>query len=193
MRELDRQVFYSGLHRALVYHYKDEGERIWQEAADEYDRIVSDPRFKHHKGSMAVPAAALRRVLRAHGRNADRILQWYGGKIGVKLAGVVRKLTRIPFLEDILWKNAETLSDVMSSERKGYKRRLVSKPPVMYGVDILSCPYHEICKELGEEKAALCICKMDANFSKGFDRIKYDRNSALPEGADCCEYRLTHR
>ena len=31
----------------------------------------------------------------------------------------------------------------------------------MYGVDILSCPYHELARDLGCEKAVLCICHMD--------------------------------
>ena len=66
----------------------------------------------------------------------------------------------------------------------------MSDPPHMYGVDILSCPYHELAKELGNEKAVLCICHMDKEYSRGFRHIRYERNSALPEGAECCEYRL---
>ncbi len=31
---------------------------------------------------------------------------------------------------------------------------------------------------------------MDKEYTKGFRKICYERNSALPEGADCCEYRL---
>ena len=58
------------------------------------------------------------------------------------------------------------------------------------GVDILSCPYHEMAKELGCEKAVLCICHMDKEYSKGFRHIRYDRNSAVSEGARACEYRL---
>ena len=57
-------------------------------------------------------------------------------------------------------------------------------------VDILSCPYHELAKQLGDEKAVLCICHMDKEYSQGFRHIRYDRNSAVSEGAGACEYRL---
>ena len=55
---------------------------------------------------------------------------------------------------------------------------------------ILSCPYHELAKELGNEKAVLCICHMDKEYSQGFHHIRYDRNSAVSEGARACAYRL---
>ena len=45
----------------------------------------------------------------------------------------------------------------MSGEVLGYKRRIVSKLPEMYGVDILSCPYHELARDLGCEKAVLAF------------------------------------
>jgi hypothetical protein len=77
-----------------------------------------------------------------------------------------------------------------SSEKLGYRSQLVSEPPEMYGVDILSCPYHELAKELGDERAVLCICHMDKEYSQGFRHIRYDRNSAVSEGARACEYRL---
>ena len=77
-----------------------------------------------------------------------------------------------------------------SSEEKGYKCQIVSEPLEMYGVDILSCPYHELAKVLGDEKAVLCICHMDKGYSKGFHHISYERNSAVSEGDQTCEYRL---
>ena len=48
----------------------------------------------------------------------------------------------------------------------------------------------KLAKELGEEKAVLCICHMDKEYSQGFRHIRYDRNSAVSEGARACEYRL---
>lgn len=36
--------------------------------------------------------------------------------------------------------------DKMSGEALGCKRRIVSKPPELYGVNILSCPYYRYFK-----------------------------------------------
>ena len=41
-----------------------------------------------------------------------------------------------------------------------------------------------------EEKAMLCICHMDKEYSQSFRHIRYDCNSAVSEGARACEYRL---
>ena len=50
----------------------------------------------------------------------------------------------------------------------------------------------KLAKELGTEEAALFICRLDKEYTQGFRKIRYERNSALPEGADCCEYRLRY-
>lgn len=192
MNRLDRDMFYRGFRKKLKSALQpEEAERIWRDAGVEYARMLSDdPLLKQENGAMVIPAVALYRTLAANGLDAERLLSEYGRDIGIKLAGIVRVITGIPGLPRLIWEKAGNLADSMSSEKKGYKRRLVSDPPAMYGVDILSCPYHELAKQLGEERAVMCICCMDKEYSQGFRMIRYDRNSALPEGAQCCEYRL---
>ena len=192
MNRLERDMFYRGFRKKLESVLQpEEAERIWRNAGDEYACMLSDdPLLKQENGAMVIPAVALYRTLAANGLDAERLLSEYGRDMGIKFAGIVRALTGIPGVAKLIWKMAGKLADSMSSEEKGYKRRLVSDPPVMYGVDILSCPYHELAKQLGEERAVMCICCMDKEYSQGFRKICYDRNSALPEGAQCCEYRL---
>ncbi len=185
-------MFYRGFRKKLKSALQpEEAERIWRDAGVEYARMLSDdPLLKQENGAMVIPAVVLYRTLAANGLDAERLLSEFGRDMGIKLAGIVRVITGIPGLPRLIWKKAGNLADSMSSEKKGYKRRLVSDPPAMYGVDILSCPYHELAKQLGEERAVMCICCMDKEYSQGFRMIRYDRNSALPEGAQCCEYRL---
>ena len=192
MNRLDRDMFYRGFRKKLKSALQpEEAERIWRDAGVEYARMLSDdPLLKQENGAMVIPAVAMYRTLAANGLDAERLLSEYGRDMGIKLAGIVRVITGIPGLPRLIWKKAGNLADSMSSEKKGYKRRLVSDPPAMYGVDILSCPYHELAKQLGEERAVMCICCMDKEYSQGFRMIRYDRNSALTEGAQCCEYRL---
>ena len=139
---------------------------------------------------MVLPAVALYRVLNRHGKDAETMLNRYGEMMGKRFAKIIHGLTCIPGADRFVWHHVERVMDRMSSAKLGYKRELVSRPPEMYGVDILSCPYHELAKELGEEKAVLCICHMDKEYSQGFRHIRYDRNSAVSEGARACEYRL---
>ena len=192
MNPLNKDLFYKGFPKQLAAVISSEQvEEIWSEAGVEYQRMLREqPELKKHKGAMVMPAVALYRVLAAHGLDAEKLLNEYGEHMGKRFARIVHGLTGIPGVSRLIWKNAGALAARMSSEGMGYKRRLVSDPPKMYGVDILSCPYHELAKEFGIEKAVLCICHMDKEYSQGFRKIQYDRNSALPEGADCCEYRL---
>lgn len=189
---LNRQWFYKGFRKYLRgYMSFEQAERIWEEAGKEYRSILlKNPNIKKHKGAMVVPAVALYRILDAHGRDIT-LLKEYGTARGQFFGKIVHLITSVPGVPEQIWKHAADLSDRMSSEKKGYKRKLVSDGKVE-GVDILSCPYHELAKELGSEKAVLCICAMDKEYSKGFCRIRYDRSSSLGEGDSCCKYRLQY-
>ena len=45
MGELDKQKFYTELHFILIKKYGHIGEKIWQQAADEYDNKVLNDYF----------------------------------------------------------------------------------------------------------------------------------------------------
>lgn len=192
MNPLNKQLFYRGFRKQLIQAYgAEQADEIWEEAGKEYKNILqADPQLKHHKGAMVLPSAALYHVLQNRGADAPALLNEYGETMGKQFAGIVHKLTSLPGADRVLWKNVSRIMQYMSSEKLGYSRRLVSEPPGMYGVDILSCPYHELARLVGTEEAVCCICHMDKEYSKGFHHMHYDRLSALPEGASCCQYRL---
>ena len=192
MNPLNRQWFYRGFRKRLAALLgKDAADRIWEDAGKEYSRILAArPELKRHKGAMTLPAVALYRVLTARGEDAEELLNAYGEAMGRRFARIIHALTSLPGADRLVWRHVESVMKKASSEKLGYRSQLVSEPPEMYGVDILSCPYHELAKELGDERAVLCICHMDKEYSQGFRHIRYDRNSAVSEGARACEYRL---
>ena len=192
MNPLNRQWLYRGFRKKLAASLgKETAGRLWENAGKEYSRIMaSRPELKRHKGAMTLPAVALYRVLTAGGEDAEGLLNSYGEVMGRRFARIIHALTSLPGADRIVWHHVSGVMERASSEKLGYKRKLVSEPPDMYGVDILSCPYHELAKELGNEKAVLCICHMDKEYSQGFRHIRYDRNSAVSEGARACAYRL---
>ena len=192
MNPLNTQWFYRGFHKQLrVELGSQRAEAVWREAGQEYMRILTtDPSLKRHSGAMTLPAVALYRVLAGHGENAEALLNAYGDRMGRRFAGIVQRITSIPGVSWSIWRHVAGIMDSMSGENLGYRRRIVSEPPDLYGVDILSCPYHELAKTLGNEKAVLCICHMDKAYMKGFRHIRYERTTAVSEGAECCDYRL---
>ena len=189
---LNRQLFFRGFHKKLTGALgKAAADQIWDEAGKEFRQILAlQPELKRHKGAMTLPAVALYRVLSARGEDAEGLLNSYGENMGRRFARIIHVFTSLPGADRLVWHHVDGVMEKASSEKLGYQRELVSEPPDMYGVDILSCPYHELAKELGEEKAVLCICHMDKEYSQGFRHIRYDRNSAVSEGDRACEYRL---
>ena len=192
MNPLNRQWFYRGFRKSLAASLgRDAADRVWDDAGKEYSHILaSRPELKRHKGAMTLPAVALYRVLTPRGEDAEGLLNAYGEAMGRRFARIIHALTSLPGADRLVWRHVESVMKKASSEKLGYRSQLVSEPPEMYGVDILSCPYHELAKELGDERAVLCICHMDKEYSQGFRHIRYDRNSAVSEGARACEYRL---
>ena len=192
MNPLNRQWFYRGFRKRLAASLgKAAADKLWKEAGKEYSRILAfQPELKRHKGAMTLPAVALYRVLTARGDDAEGLLNSYGEVMGRRLAQIIHALTSLPGADQLVWRHVGGVMERASSEKLGYRRELVSEPPDMYGVDILTCPYHELAKEMGDEKAVLCICHMDKEYSQGFRHIRYDRNSAVSEGARACAYRL---
>ena len=192
MNPLNSQWFYRGFRKNLQSVMPSQkADAVWDMAGYEYARILSaDPQLKNHGGAMVLPAVALYRILKESGEDAEGLLNSYGGQMGRKFAHVIHALTSLPGADRLVWNHVESVMEKMSSKKLGYERELVSDPPEMYGVDIFSCPYHELAKHLGNEKAVLCICHMDKEYSQGFRHIRYDRNSAVSEGARACEYRL---
>ena len=192
MNPLNRQWFYRGFRKRLAALLgRDAAGRLWENAGKEYSRIlVSQPELKRHKGAMTLPAVALYRALTDGGEDAEGLLNAYGESMGKRFARIIHALTSLPGADRLVWRHVGGVMERASSEKLGYRRELVSEPPDMYGVDILSCPYHELAKQLGEEKAVQCICHMDKEYSQGFRHIRYDRNSTVSKGARACAYRL---
>ena len=192
MNPLNRQWFYRDFRKQLHTEFGlQKAESIWKEAGREYSRMrAADPSLKRHKGAMALPAVALYHTLTKRGEDAEALMNAYGDHMGRRFAGIVYGITGIPGVSGFIWRHVAGIMDRMSGEKLGYRRRIVSEPPEMYGVDILSCPYHELAKALGNERAVLCICHMDKAYMKGFRHIRYERTTAVSEGAECCDYRL---
>ena len=192
MNPLDRQWFYRGFRRRLVKALgRPQADAVWKYAGSEYRSMLSDnTALKKRKGAMVLPAVALYRALSASGADAEELLNAYGDAMGRRFAGMVPGITSMPGVSGLIWRHVDRIMNRMSGENHGYQRRIASKPPEMFGVDILSCPYHELARELGDEKAVLCICHMDKAYMQGFHHIRYERTTAVSEGAECCDYRL---
>lgn len=191
---LDKHAFYTPCKKLIVEKLGIvKGCDIWAKAGDELANLLERyPGVEDKVGCEVIPAVAIYKVLEEAGYDAEQILCEFGTKMGEKFARIVHKITSIPGVDKLIWKNVDRIMHFMSKPDFGYERVIVSEPPEMFGVDILSCPYHKMAKILGYEKAVLCICKMDKAYMQGFHHIRYERHTAVSEGAECCDYRLRY-
>ncbi len=114
----------------------------------------------------------------------------YGDRMAQRFAGIMYGPTGVPGVSGWIRRHVDSIMRRMSSGKLGCRRRIVSGPPDLYGVDILSCPCLEPAKESDEEKAVLYICHMDEDCMQGSRRIRCERTTVLSEGAECCDHRL---
>lgn len=194
MDKLRKSLIFKGFRKVLNAEFGEAKVlQIWQEAnghliklEDAYPDITGDNKM------VILPSAALYLALRNHvPEQALPLMCAYGTKLGEKIAGIIRRITSIPGVSQLIWWNAPRLMRNSSSPKKGYTRRIVSETSALVGVDILSCPLHDAAVKIGVPEAALVVCAMDKAYMSGFRYIRYTRTTSVAEGAECCDYRLS--
>ena len=192
---LGRSVIWRGFYKVLAERFGPVPARaVWRQANARVERLQAlHPDLDTDSRLMVLPAAALYGALEQHAPGqALPLLRAYGTRVGEHIAGVVRGVTALPGLPELLWRNMPALMRTMSSPEKGYARRIVSETAELVGVDILTCPLHAAAVTLGVPEAAQAVCAMDKAYMTGFRRIRYTRTTSVAEGADCCDYRLRY-
>lgn len=193
--KLNCSIIFKGFRKTLVSQFDEKtADQIWLDANASlvalqcrYPDLDSDSKM------MILPAAAIYSALHKHAPEKTLpLLTAYGMKMGEAIARIVHGITSIPGVPRILWKNMPKLMRMMSGPDKGYTRRIVSETKELVGVDILSCPLHNVAVKIGVPEAALVVCAMDKAYMTGFKHICYTRTTSVAEGAECCDYRLRY-
>ena len=192
---LSKSIIFRGFRRKLTEEFgAEKGGQIWS-AANGKLRFLKhwEKQLDSDSRMMILPAAALYLALNEHVPDrALPMLKSYGTQMGESIAKIVHGITSIPGVPKLLWKAMPGLMRTMSSEKKGYTRRIVSESSELVGVDILSCPLHDAAIKIGVPEAALVVCTMDKAYMTGFRHIQYTRTTSVAEGDECCDYRLSY-
>lgn len=193
MSKLDRSFVYKKFKKSLIKEIgKEKATVIWKEANVELNCLLKEYRNVSSDAKMMIlPLSALYTVLKKYEvENALVILKEYGKKTGNGFSAMINKITAVPGVSQILWRNMPALMRKTSSRQKGYERRIVSETNELVGVDILKCPLYEMAKALGTPEIASVVCLIDKGQMAGFRHIDYTRTKALGDGDEFCDYRL---
>lgn len=194
MGKLGKSWIYKDFRETLTERFGfSRTEELWEKANTALAELeVRHPDITGDSKMMVLPAAALYRVLSQRIPNeALDMLKRYGTETGERIAEKIHGVTSIPGVSRLLWKNMPKLMRTMSSEKKGYRRKIVSESQELVAVDILSCPLHEAAVKIGMPEIAQVVCAMDKAYMTGFKYIQYTRTTSVAEGGSCCDYRLS--
>lgn len=193
MGKLDRDFVYKKFKKILIENFgKDKAKSVWKESNSNLKQLMKkNKEAGFDEKMMVLPLFAIYKGLKINGiENALDLLKKYGEQRGKEISHIIEKITSIPGVSKLLWKNMPSLMKKTSSPKKGYERRIVSETEDLVGVDILTCPLCEMAKKLGAPEIASVVCLIDKGQMSGFKYIEYTRTMSRGDGDEYCDYRL---
>lgn len=188
--KLDKSYIYKKFRKDLVQKYgKEKASAIWEEAETKLREFeMAEPDADTASRSFVFPAVALYQAIDHHAPgDALGLTRAYGTRFGQQIKKIFRRITALPGVPALMWKNMDKLAKRMS-DGYGTKNMVVTRD--MCSLDVISCPICDKARELGTPEAAQMICCMDKEYMTGIRGMDYKRTKSLAEGDDCCDYRM---
>jgi hypothetical protein len=187
---LDKTIF-KRIKKDLVAKYGvEKADKIWAYAKEMYLKLEKAiPNADKESKSFVFPAVSIYRSIENYAPGeALEVTRAFGTKTGLRLKKLFRRITALPGIPTLMWKNMDKLATKMSA---GYGLRNREVTNDKCNMDVISCPLYDKAKELGTPEAIQMICCMDKEYMNGFRGIDYKRTKSVAEGDDCCDYRMT--
>ena len=188
--KLNKSFIYKHMRRDLEERYgKEKGDTIWRYAEHVLQKLeTADPNADRPSKSFVFPAVAIYRAVEKYAPGeALAVTRAYGTKNGLRMKNIFRKVTALPGVPELIWKNMEKIVVKISS---GYDCENLIVTDHLCSLDVIRCPLYDRAKALGTPEAVQMICCMDKEYMTGFRGVDYTRTRSVAEGDDCCDYRL---
>ena len=187
---LDQSFVYKKFRKELTRRYNNEkASAIWAEAEKRlrgYD--TAEPEADTACKSFVFPAVALYQAIEHHAPgDALMVTRAYGTQFGRRIKNIFRRITALPGVPALMWRNMDKLARKMSD---GYGTQNMIVTSDVCSLDVVSCPICDKARELGAPEAAQMICCMDKEYMTGIRGMDYRRTKSLAEGDECCDYRM---
>ena len=188
--KLDKSFMFKDFRKELTEKFGEEkASSIWANAGAELVKLeTAEPDADKNSRSYVFPAVAIYRALEQFiPEEALSTARAYGTKTGLRMRNIFRKVTALPGIPTLMWKNMDKIARKMS---EGYQCENLIVAEHLGSLDVKACPLYDRAKELGTPEAVQMICCMDKEYMTGFRGIDYTRTKSVAEGDDCCDYRL---
>ena len=188
--KLDKSFVYKRFRKDLESRYGEKiAAEIWAEANAHIAELEnSNPDAVKNDLSFVFPAVALYRAIEHHAPGeALEVTRAYGTKMGLRIRGILRKITALPGMPALVWKKMPAIAKKMSD---GYETENLVVTDHLCSLHVTGCPMYDSAKKLGTPEAAQLVCCMDKEYMTGIRGVKYTRTKSLAEGDAYCDYLL---
>ncbi|HCW23018.1 MAG TPA: hypothetical protein DGX96_04975 [Lachnospiraceae bacterium] len=194
--QLDKSFLFKDVKKSLEEAYgTDTAEKIWKRGGELVETCPAKyPSIDYKKvGQYVFPLAAIYSAMLENGIGRDEAVSFlltYGHRFGEKMRVLIHRLTGIPGVSALIWKNFDTIMHKTGGEERGYKSDFFPVTETTAGLNVLQCPVYEAMKTMGVPEATPSICAMDKVYMTGIRGIHYQRTMSVAEGDNYCDYRF---
>ena len=149
MKTIKKMFAFKDFYKDLIEKYGiNKADEIWSFAEKEYCKMVeAEPNADSSTLQFAFPAVALYRAVEKY--SPDDVLtvtRSYGTKAGLKFKRIFQKITSIPGIPTLMWKNMDKIAGKMSD---GYDVCNLEVTQDKCFMDVIRCPLYDKAVELG--------------------------------------------
>ena len=168
---------------------------IWKQAEEKLDEILkqyaglSEGEQFHAEGFIFPSAAVYLRLKEIIGKEAAyAVIENAAASECALIDEKLEKMMKIPGMPSLFVKAWGPVTKTMFSNKSGFENRFYDKTEGEYRMDILSCPYCRLMKELGCSELTPVFCDNDGRTYGNLPGLQFSRTSTLAKGADCCDF-----
>ncbi len=192
---LDKNMFFAKFKNVILAQFgEEEGNALWENAGKiSADLLTGHPKAVPDAKNVAYPMAGIYLALqeKVSKEEARKLMMDYAPSAGEDVKRKLAKLTGFPGLPKLIWRHREAIMRSSSSEKKGYKSKIIDMGEESVTMYVYACPIHETLKALGMPEIAPVMCAIDKIYTTGIRGVHYHRQKSVAEGDEYCDYYIT--
>jgi len=179
--------------------YAGKADAIMKAAWERYSAIISEnadesKAVQMHTRDRIYPGIAMFDALTGEGIARDEAAEFlhdYYSYRSEKMAKMVKKMVAFPGMYKKFPSIFTSMTKKMFGEAAGFKATFYDVPKTQMRIDMLACPYFEICKKYGCPEIVTGYCDSDdICYGDMHPKLKWNRTKTLGKGGDCCDFSL---
>ena len=197
---MEKNPFLSEISSLIGQRYPEHRDAVLASALARFETLCAEnadetKAVQMHTRSRIYPAIAVFEALVAVGTSredaAQLILDFYMTR-AQKPARAIQKLLKIPGLYRVVPKLFLIGVNKMFGPEAGFKAKHYETENGCFQMDMLECPYRNICRKYGCPEIVPAFCASDdVAYGNMHPKLIWGRTKTLGRGDDCCDFKLT--